>query len=129
MSERLIYSTNLSEIKDAWLSPGGAFVISAAGFDHYSFHVGLAYYIIADKHQLKSWHDTTDYLQDNKLHYDPVIYLENKKWVRLHSFQGRRNAYFIVPDDARIPKRQESAIVDWATAHNKTFQEALDYTI
>lgn len=104
-------STDYKELEVAWLSPDGkVYSTPKDDYGHFESHVTHG-------------GDIIDKLEPNNMVGDPIDWLENRGWIRLHSWTGtwgwvKSNRF------KRLTKRQEGIIVDWCNANNIKWDDA-----
>lgn len=113
----------LKDLRNAWLSPTGRLVVDDVKecLDLLAWHQDIACAIIRDEQGLDSHKTAFFWVAGLKFNYSPTEYLEDKRWIRLHGFGGRKPGWIA---RERITKAQERVIVDWCVANGRPYSDA-----
>jgi len=120
----------LKGLKNAWLSPIGQLVYNLEEDDYElcnmggAIHLALALHIIK---KIKKYENARDWFDNYGGCDDPCEQLEDKGWIKLHTFPGSEiKPRWIVGVDNKITKAQESVILNWCLANNRRYSKAFD---
>lgn len=112
----------LKGLLNAWLSPDGELIVDANDFEAQAWHEQLAACIIRDRQGLAHRCDVQPFIEAAGCEY-AYAYLEERGWIRLHSWQGAGLKWIASPI---IPSAQREVIEQWCQANGKQWDEVVE---